>query len=83
MTKFEQILNEILQNIEETTISPVKPATPSTPQAPRKSPNPFRRPGHNPFEKPKPKAVDTGDKMVDFFQKRLKRINHVLSKYTK
>jgi hypothetical protein len=84
MTLFEKTLNNILQNIDEaTTITPVKPATPVAPSQPRTKPNPFKRPGHNPFTKPKPKAVDTSDKMVNFFKSRLNRLNSTFNKYTK
>lgn len=85
MTVFEKTINSILQNIDEaTTITPVKPSTPTAPSQPRTAPNPFKRPGHNPFTKPKPKAEDTTSaKMVNFFKSRLNRLNSTFNKYTK
>jgi hypothetical protein len=85
MNKFEQFLKNFQQNLDEaTTVTPVKPATPTAPSEPRTKPNPFKRPGHNPFTKPRPKAkVDTGDRMVEFFNKRLERLNSTFNKYTK
>jgi hypothetical protein len=85
MNKFDQILEGIRQELEEaTTVTPVKPIAPTAPNQPRTKPNPFKRPGHNPFTKPKPKAaVDKGDKMIDFFKKRLNRLNSTFDKYNK
>jgi hypothetical protein len=84
MKTFNSVVENVLRSIDETTtITPVKPATPVAPSTPRTSPNPFKRPGHNPFTKPKPKAVDTGDRMVNFFKTRLARLNSTLNKYIK
>jgi hypothetical protein len=86
MTAFEKTINSVLEQIGgETTITPVKPTTPTKPASPRTTPNPFRRPGHQPFVQPRPKAKgdDAGDKMVQFFAKRLNRINSTFDKYAK
>ena len=87
MSIFEKTISRILeQQISSgTTITPVKPISPVKPTAPRPTPNPFRRPGHQPFVQPRPKAKgdDAGDKMVQFFAKRLNRINSTFDKYAK
>jgi hypothetical protein len=82
MSNFDKIIGEKLWNLTETTITPSKPTTaPTTAPSPRKAPsepNPFKRPGHSPFTKPKPKADSSGDKVASFLTKR---INAKLKKY--